>query len=601
MCSGAAGLSFIAGSTEDGDSGMVSDETNVRTDLTDYSSTELGALFEDAISFVTGLLLDVILDAKATKAEMDCQKEKQIAIAIDEVQKVLPNQKAWNLDQPVHITKIGQVAILALPLEVTTMAGRRLEKEIKKVLPDVTTVLVNAQSNGTGLYLTTRQEYAAQQYEGGATLLGPFELNAITQIVHDLAQSFKPGVDLPDYGVTISDVEKNLETAALFTTGTTDYDSKPTGKEYGDVLRDVNPQYQITTDPTDPTVVTVAFVGANPNNDPMPQQTFLQIQRTDGPSPTTVANDWDPETRFIWTSKGVNQSEITVEWHVPMDAEPGEYRDCPLRKMEGIRFSNRWRSAPVPGRILPFHPPIAHLFPYNLSGRRLNSVAPKPIDMYTVSMFHIVVPLAAALLAALLYGQYKRYRLWSLGFKTILSCLFVVVGLLQAGVDPTYSNLVLGGLVLGMVGDVLLAIETPNTFKAGLVSFLAGHVMYIIAFVSISALSGWLSIAMVPIALFGMGSFLWLRRHLGKMLVPVSVYIGVICVMLLASLAVLGFEDISEIARSTIVAGAILFAVSDLFVARHRFVREQFANRLLGLPLYYAGQFLLAFSIGLIE
>jgi hypothetical protein len=35
-------------------------------------------------------------------------------------------------------------------------------------------------------------------------------------------------------------------------------------------------------------------------------------------------------------------------------------------------------------------------------------------------------------------------------------------------------------------------------------------------------------------------------------------------------------------------------------VARQRFVSEGFGNRLLGLPLYYAGQFLLAWSVGLI-
>jgi hypothetical protein len=40
------------------------------------------------------------------------------------------------------------------------------------------------------------------------------------------------------------------------------------------------------------------------------------------------------------------------------------------------------------------------------------------------------------------------------------------------------------------------------------------------------------------------------------------------------------------------------FYLSDLFVARQRFVAPAFANRLYGLPLYYLGQFLLAFSVG---
>jgi hypothetical protein len=43
--------------------------------------------------------------------------------------------------------------------------------------------------------------------------------------------------------------------------------------------------------------------------------------------------------------------------------------------------------------------------------------------------------------------------------------------------------------------------------------------------------------------------------------------------------------------------GAGLFFVSDLFVARGRFVRSGKANQLVGWPLFYAGQFLLAPSL----
>jgi uncharacterized membrane protein YhhN len=45
-----------------------------------------------------------------------------------------------------------------------------------------------------------------------------------------------------------------------------------------------------------------------------------------------------------------------------------------------------------------------------------------------------------------------------------------------------------------------------------------------------------------------------------------------------------------------IVVGALMFYVSDLSVARDRFVGEHIFNRLWGLPLYYGGQILLALS-----
>jgi hypothetical protein len=48
-----------------------------------------------------------------------------------------------------------------------------------------------------------------------------------------------------------------------------------------------------------------------------------------------------------------------------------------------------------------------------------------------------------------------------------------------------------------------------------------------------------------------------------------------------------------------VLSGAIVFYLSDIFVARDTFVRSEYSNRLIGLPLYYLGQFLFAFSIGM--
>jgi uncharacterized membrane protein YhhN len=47
--------------------------------------------------------------------------------------------------------------------------------------------------------------------------------------------------------------------------------------------------------------------------------------------------------------------------------------------------------------------------------------------------------------------------------------------------------------------------------------------------------------------------------------------------------------------------GAVAFYFSDVFVARDRFMKKEFLNRLVGLPMYYAGQFLIAFSLGFLR
>ena len=47
-----------------------------------------------------------------------------------------------------------------------------------------------------------------------------------------------------------------------------------------------------------------------------------------------------------------------------------------------------------------------------------------------------------------------------------------------------------------------------------------------------------------------------------------------------------------------IALGATAFFLSDIAVARNRFVAPGFTNRAWGLPLYYVGQVLLALSTG---
>jgi len=95
--------------------------------------------------------------------------------------------------------------------------------------------------------------------------------------------------------------------------------------------------------------------------------------------------------------------------------------------------------------------------------------------------------------------------------------------------------------------------------------------------------------------------FFWLRLHLGAMLIPVAAYIIVISVMVIGAGTVLGDTGVDSTGRLAVLIGAVCFYVSDLFVARDRFLESQFVNRLIGLPLYYGGQFVLAFSVGLIQ
>jgi len=95
--------------------------------------------------------------------------------------------------------------------------------------------------------------------------------------------------------------------------------------------------------------------------------------------------------------------------------------------------------------------------------------------------------------------------------------------------------------------------------------------------------------------------YIWLRPHLGAMELPVLLYIIIITVMISGAWTVLGDIDLIRSGRIMVFAGAFSFYFSDVFVARDRFMKREFLNRLIGLPLYYFGQFLLAFSVGLLR
>lgn len=95
----------------------------------------------------------------------------------------------------------------------------------------------------------------------------------------------------------------------------------------------------------------------------------------------------------------------------------------------------------------------------------------------------IILSLALPLLIGLLYFEKKESVKGLLSVKPLLSSLFVVLAFLQMQENSTYNHLILTGLILSLVGDIcLIFFFHKKVFTAGLVAFLAGHVMYTMAF-----------------------------------------------------------------------------------------------------------------------
>ena len=214
---------------------------------------------------------------------------------------------------------------------------------------------------------------------------------------------------------------------------------------------------------------------------------------------------------------------------------------------------------------------------------------------------YLLLVAAAGLLLGLLWAEGAGTNWLSLGFKTPLSILFVATVLLQPRNMPKYFKLVLTALILGLVGDVCLGLPGLIAFRVGLAAFLAGHILYILAFAILTRRADWINPVNILIIVISGFVYWWLLPNLGKMLVPVTFYIVVISVMVAAAWAAFRNPGVRRTGAWFILIGAVLFYASDIFVANQRFVTEQYYNRLIGLPLYYTAQFLLAFSVGLVR
>lgn len=206
---------------------------------------------------------------------------------------------------------------------------------------------------------------------------------------------------------------------------------------------------------------------------------------------------------------------------------------------------------------------------------------------------------AGVLLIGLLVAEKKESLPGKLMTKPLASIGFIVLAAIQPHPVPIYYYWLLAGFIFCLGGDVFLALPQKSMFLVGLISFLLGHVLYVCGFLSIVSIGAWGQISTLVIIGISTAVFVWLKPHLGSLLGPVIVYILVISLMLIGALAVFNSDGIAARGRVLVVTGAALFYLSDLFVARNRFVKKEYVNRLVGLPLYYMGQYLLALSVNL--
>ncbi|KAL2493667.1 Neutral/alkaline non-lysosomal ceramidase [Forsythia ovata] len=262
---------------------------------------------------------------KPNKEQVDCQRPKPILLNTGEVKQPYDWSPAI---LPVQILRIGQLVILSVPGEVTTMAGRRLRDAVQTVLTTKASkeidgnfhVVIAGLTNAYSQYVTTFEEYQIQRYEGASTLYGPHTLNAYIQEFKKLAvalfsgQSVQSGPGPPD----LLDKQIGLLPPVLM-------DATPPGVKFGHIKTDIPNNSTFKRGDN----VIVVFWSASPRNDLMTEGTFALVEILQGKDTWVPGYDDDDFClRFIWSrpAKLCPISHATIEWRIPETAASGVYR-----------------------------------------------------------------------------------------------------------------------------------------------------------------------------------------------------------------------------------------------------------------------------------
>ncbi|ETO86129.1 hypothetical protein F444_00284 [Phytophthora nicotianae P1976] len=237
----------------------------------------------------------------------DCQhtnKKPLFAVGLMEPTPWVPNTL------PVQIVKIGQLAIAVTNFETTTMAGRRIRNTIKTELASagVTEVELAAISNAYAQYVTTKEEYLTQNYEGASTLFGPNQLAAVQQELTRVAASVvDPSVPL-DVGPTPMQIDRT--SLIMMQTGVV-MDAAPLLRSFSDVRTQPSSSYTVGS------VASAIFAGAHPKNALTLVSSFCDVQKLGSNGAyTTVMTDAHWDLRYRWERYLIAESKNTCEWNI---------------------------------------------------------------------------------------------------------------------------------------------------------------------------------------------------------------------------------------------------------------------------------------------
>ena len=187
--------------------------------------------------------------------------------------------------------------------------------------------------------------------------------------------------------------------------------------------------------------------------------------------------------------------------------------------------------------------------------------------------------------------------LMELIFKALIIPVLMILFLVN--INPLLNRLhrfLFAGLFFSWAGDIVLefSIKNGNMFVMGLVCFLLAHIMYFTVFITTpgkNSLLGnrfWL---LLPVIIYGIVLVCFLYNDLAEMKVPVIIYAIIILTMLSGAINRIG--KVNRKSYWLVLAGAILFLISDSSIAINKFSYQFKGSGIVIMSTYIVAQYLI--------
>lgn len=186
--------------------------------------------------------------------------------------------------------------------------------------------------------------------------------------------------------------------------------------------------------------------------------------------------------------------------------------------------------------------------------------------------------------------------------KGLASFMFVLIGIIgYNAIKPSdWGCKILAGLIFGMIGDIVMNLRFvlpgdagQKAFLGGILAFLIGHILYLLALIPISI---HLPASIIIGAILAVGLLTYIFKTMEVKLafkIFGVVYLSAIIIMTVMAIDIAIFNPTSQSIVYAI--GAVLFTASDIVLIFNTFSgKTVFSKRVLNLSLYYIGQLLIA-------